>query len=574
MADGKAREIVKHWERLDSDRGQTLSHWQQVSNYINPDRADYTTQKSPGQKRMQYVFDGYPIWAREQFSAGCHSFLTSSEVQWFSLRTDDDRVNSIQRVRAWFDAAAIAMFAVFNSGRYTFGTSSHELYDDIGAIGNGCMAVLEGRNGMPLFTTRHMREICVEENEEDRIDTVVRRWQWTAGQAEAAWSAKPGWSACEKVIKALADGKTNEKFWFLHRVMPRKKRDPQRADKRHMPFESVYVCEGDEAVIDESGFLAFPYLVPRFSKATGERLGRGPGTTSLPDVKMLNEMAKLIIKSAQLVVHPMMELPDDGYILPIRATPGSLIFRRPGLRPDDRITAIETKGNLPVGREMQNDLRSAIGRVFYVDLLHMPTDQQDPSSEGKGSTATYWQQRQQKELMSLSPFTSRMQGEYSGDLIDRTFSILWRKSAKMNFGPGAPFPPPPPEISGQQFHVEYVSPMALAQRSGEMDAIDRVIARMTQLRQMDPESPMLLDYEFIMRRTSMDLNAPAGTIKAPEVLQAEAEQKQQAEAALNEANLAQAGAKTLKDGGAGAASLAQASAAPPPGGGQQMQAAA
>lgn len=558
MADNKAKAVIQHWERLDGDRGSTLSHWQQVTRYTHPDRADYTTQRSPGARRMEWVFDSYPIWAREQFSAGCHSFLTSSTVPWFALRADDDRVNNISRVKAWFDAAAIAMFAVYSSGRYTFGTASHELYDDFGDIGNGCMAVLEGKTGMPTFSTRHMRECCWEEDSEDRVNTNVRRWQWTAGQARDAWEGKPGWNACEKVIKALADDKVNEKFWFLHRATPRLKRDPQRADKLHMAFESRWVCEADMALIDEGGYREFPYLCPRVSKATGERYGRGPGTTALPDIKMLNELAKLVVKAAQKIIDPPLELPDDGYIVPIRTVPGSLNFRRPGLRPDDRINAIETKGNLPIGHEMQEALRTGIGRSFYVDLLHMPSDPQDPGSEGKGSTATYWMQRREKEMMSLSPFLSRMQGEYSDPLNDRVFNILWRVSAKMKFGPGSPFPPPPAELSGQRLRTEYVSPMALAQRSTEMDGLDRLIARQAQLRQLDPQSPLILDIEYIMRRTQMDTNSPSLALRAPEVIQAEVQQKAEAEQALNNSGTLAAGAKALKDGGAGAASLAQA----------------
>src|SRR5690242_15845561 len=110
------------------------------------------------------------------------------------------------------------------------------------------------------------------------------------------------------------------------------------------PFESVYVSVAG-TLIDVGGFDEVPYLVPRFSKVTGEIYGLGPGMTCLPDVKMLNEMAKTVVKAAQKIVDPPLQLPDSGFLVPIKTTPGSL-----------------------------NSLRQQIIRAFYVEWLLMPSE--------------------------------------------------------------------------------------------------------------------------------------------------------------------------------------------------------
>jgi hypothetical protein len=558
-----ARDVIHDWEERDAIAGQTLTHWQQITNYMDPNRADYTTYRSPGQKRMTWVYDSYPLWAREQFRAACHSFLTSSTLLWFNLAPDNDRINQIYRVRQWLDAATLALYAIFNSARYNFASQSQEVYDDVAAIGTACMGIMEGKEGMPLFTTRHMRECRWAVNDEDRVDTLSRKWQWTARQAVRCWGKKAG----EKVFKAYQDDHGDRKFWFHHRVQPRRNRDPQRADKLHMAFESVYVGEEDHNVVSVGGNNEFVYLTPRFSVSFNEVYGRGPGSTALPDVKMLNEGMRLVVKASQKTIDPPLEVPDNGYIVPIRTVPGSLIFRRPGLRPDDRISALQMGTNIPLGEDMLNALRTAIGRVFFVDLLHMPSDPQDPASEGKGSTATYWQQRRDKEMMALSPFLARMNAEWNGPLIDRCFALLWRKSKSMKFGPGSPFPPPPPELSGQSLHVEYTSPIALAQRSSENDAIDRLLQRQLQLRQIDPQSPLIIDVEWIMRRTQLDVNAPIGALKSPEVMQQEAQQKAQAEQAAAQHAQLQSFADAAQKGTAAVSNLADANATMQGGGG-------
>lgn len=564
MADDKAGEIIALWERGKSDRGTFESHWQQCANYMQPDRADYTTENSPGVKRMQYVFDETPIWCHEQFIAGLCSYLTSSTLQWFWLRCEDDRINKMYEVREWCDAASASLYSIFNSPRRNFAGQSQELYGDLGLIGTAVMAVLESRRSSVLFSTRHMKECVIFENEEDRVDTLVRKWPFTARQAFGQWGAAAG----EAVRRAL-EKTPDQKFNFYHGVRPRKLRDPQRADKLNKAFESIYVSENDKTVISEGGFEEFPYLTPRLSKSTGETYGRGRAMIALPGVKMLNEFVKLEIKGAQLVVHPMFDVPDNGYLMPIKTTPGAFVFHRAGMRPDDRITTIQTGAQLVVAHEMLEALRNRIGRIFYVDLFRMPMDMENPQGDGKGSTATYWLQRREKEMMALSPMLARSQSEYTGPLIDRTFAMCWRQSKALKFGPGAYFPPPPEALSGEKLVVEYVSPIAMAQKSSQVDSIDRLIQKQLELRTVDPESQLALDSEAIMRLTAEDLNAPTAVLKSPERMAAEREQKAAAEAAMNDhmelANVASA----AKDGSAAVKNIAQSQGA-----GEQLQEAA
>ena len=552
--DGKASEIIKLWEQGDGDRGTWKSHWQRVTDYMQPDRNDYVTQKSPGQKRMRKIYDSHPIWCLEQFVAGCDSLLTSSTLQWFFLRCDDDRIDKVARVRAWFEAASAAMYAVFNSSRHNFSPEQQSLYGDLGAVGTGVQAILESKRSGILFSTRHLKECVIYENEEGRVDTLIRRWEWTAKQAWQTWGSAAG----NGVAEAMKD-KPDTKFVFYHAVRPRMKRDPQRAGNLNMAFESIYVSEADKRVISESGFQEFPYCVPRLSKITGESWGRGRGMTALPDVQMLNELMKLVIESGQLLVRPPYQLPDDGYILPIRAAPGSLIFYRAGLRQTDRLQKVDGGGQFDVGENMIEALHNSIARIFYVDLFRMPTDPSDPNSEGKGSTATYWLQRRDKEMMQLSPMLTRLNSEDSGPKIERVFAMMWRQSVAKRFGPGAYFPPPPPELSGQKWHAEYVSPIAIAQKSSRLDSVKQLIAQQAEIRQIDPQSPIYMDWQSIMRMSADDLNAPAGALKTDEQLQAEAQQQAEAEAAMQNhmalANVAQA----AKDGTGAVKNLADAS---------------
>jgi len=41
MADALAKEIISDWERQNGERSTFMWHWQQLTNYALPDRADY-----------------------------------------------------------------------------------------------------------------------------------------------------------------------------------------------------------------------------------------------------------------------------------------------------------------------------------------------------------------------------------------------------------------------------------------------------------------------------------------------------------------------------------------------------
>lgn len=561
MTDTLATEIIKDWEALKGDRLSFDYHWQEVSNFVVPDRNDYIVERAAGQKRMQRVYDATPIWANQQFAAGLHSLLTSPTLPWFSLVSNDDRLNNIYRVRQWLQQATVVMYSVFNSTRNNFATMSGEAYIDVGSIGQAAMFILSGRKNKTLFSTRSMKECVLAQNDEDETDKVIRNWKWTARQALAAWGAAAG----DKVGKA----KDGDKFSFIHAIRPRQKRDPQRSDNKNMPWESVYVNVDEGTVISESGFRDFPCVSPGFSRLTGEPYARGPGMYALPDIKMLNELAKIVVKAAQKVIDPPLMVPDGGFLSGIKTVPGSFNFYRAGTR--DKIEPIRTEGDIKIGLELLNGLREQIKRGFYVDLLRLPVDPEDPASSGKGSTATYWSLYRSKEFLALSPMLSRMQKEFAGPAIDIVFNKLWRQSQAMKFAPGSPFPMPPDELNGVPLEVEYLSPIAVAQKTSELDAVGRLMAMQEQLARINPKATPIIDDEGIMRGTADDLNAPYWVLKSPEVMAQQRQLAAQAQDTLNQNQNAANMAGAAKDGAAAVKSLSEARAA---GGGQQLQEAA
>jgi hypothetical protein len=118
---------------------------------------------------------------------------------------------------------------------------------------------------------------------------------------------------------------------------------------------------------------------------------------------------------------------------------------------------------------MEEQRRNAIRDTFYVNQLMM--------QNGPQMTATEVVQRNEEKMRLLGPVLGRLQSELLRPLIDRTFAILLRKKI---------FRQAPQFLAGQDIQIEYVSPLAKAQRSSELQSIMRAIEIFGSLAQISP----------------------------------------------------------------------------------------
>jgi len=274
-----------------------------------------------------------------------------------------------------------------------------------------------------------------------------------------------------------------------------------------MPFESIYFEYKGGNELSVSGFKEFPFVVPRYLKASNEVYGRSPAMTALPDVKMLNEMCKVTIKAAQKQVDPPLLVPDDGFLLPVRTVPGGLNFYRSGTR--DRIEPLNIGANNPLGLNMEEQRRNAIREVFYVNQLQL--------QQGPQMTATEVIQRNEEKMRLLGPVLGRLQSELLRPLIDRTFNILLRNNQ---------FPQAPESLSGVNIDIEYVSPLAKAQKSTELQSIMRGIEILGSLANAAPVFDYI-NFDNLVKHVADIVGMPQKLLKSQGEVTAMRDQQQQ-----------------------------------------------
>ena len=511
--------LLSRFDRLQGQRENWETHWQEVADYMQPRKADVTKRRARGDKRMEQVFDSSPIQAVELLAASLHGMLTNPSTPWFTLRFKDEEIENDDEAKLWLEASTDAMYTAFN--RSNFQQEIFELYHDLITFGTAAMFIEEDDDDIIKFSTRHINEVFIAENDKGRIDTIYRKFKISARAAIQKFG-----EAVSADVQTKAKKDPYEEIEILHAVYPRNDFNPNKRDKANMPFESVYMEYKNGNELSVGGFREFPFVVPRYLKASNEIYGRSPAMTALPDVKMLNEMSKTTIKAAQKQVDPPLLVPDDGFLLPVRTVPGGLNFYRSGTR--DRIEPLNIGANNPLGLNMEQQRRESIRAVFYVNQLMM--------QQGPQMTATEVIQRNEEKMRLLGPVLGRLQSELLKPLIDRVFAVLLRNNM---------LPQAPEFLSGRDVEIEYVSPLAKAQKSTELQSIMRAVEILGSLANVAPVFDYV-NFDNLVKHLADIVGVPQKILKTQSQVNAE---RQQAQAQQQEMQQMQQLQQVAKAGG-------------------------
>ena len=453
------------FEQLRTLRSNWEGVWNDITNYILPTRGDFTVTRSKGSPRHDLIYDGTGPWANEQLAAGLAGFLTSPTQRWFKLKMSDAKLNEQRSSREYLEKVESVLYDhVFNSPHTNFTPQTHELYLDIGAFGTSVMLIEDQSKGIN-FQTFHLGNCYIAEGLDGKVNTVYRTYLMTARQIMEKYE-----DVFSKEQVEVFKKKPYEEHECLHIVEPNDQFLPDSAKSTNKEYISVFIFLGSEkAILEESGYDVFPYVVPRWQKTAEETYGRGPGSTALPDIKMVNEMMKTIIKSGQKVTDPPLMVPDDGFLLPIRTTPAGINFYRSGSQ--DRIEPLPVAGRLDIGFDLLKNRHEHIMRVFHIDVMRM-------QESGPEMTATEVMARQEEKMRNIAPMTGRMQVEFLAPMIRRTYHIANRQKI---------LPPIPGSLKGRGIDIEYSSPVARAQKATQLQNVTRLLEAFVPLINIKPE---------------------------------------------------------------------------------------
>lgn len=435
------KQISEKIGRLKAERQTWMTHWQQLTDYLMPRKNTVTNEKSPGQKRAVSLLDNTGVMSNELLAGALHGLLTNPDQEWFEMTTGDIELDRKDNVRMWLQKIVTQMHQVLNNSN--FQTEVHELYCDLCCIGTGIMYIEEDPISTVRFSTKFIAECMIDENYRGFVDQLFREWKWDAHKIIQEFGIT---KVNQKIRDSYAKG-GGEKFMVHHAVYPRDLVDPNH--KSEFGYVCQYTLPDFDFELREEGFREFPYVAPRWTKGTGETYGRSPGMTALPEVRTINVMTETTLIGLQKAVDPPIQMPDDGYILPIKTKPGGINYYRSGTNENNKISAVFNDTRVDFGFQALEDRRKRIREAYYTDQLKL--------QQGPQMTATEVLQRTEEAMRLLGPMLGRQQVEFLRPLIDRVFAIMLRTN-KINIQEI------PPELKGRKLDVKYSSLIAKSQR--------------------------------------------------------------------------------------------------------------
>lgn len=481
-----AASLAERFGRLEDRRSRWVPVWRELASYMLPRKDCFDSHSRPG-AADERIFDSTPPHALELLASALGGLLTNPATTWFDIRPVDRERGDDDDVRGFLAETRQRMNRVFNSEDTGFQTHSHELYLDVALFGTSAMYVEADPACVVRFNTRPLGEICVAEDVRGQVDTVYRKYELTARQAVQEWGGD-----CSDQVQRQAEESPEARVEILHAVFPRDDRDPFGLGVMNFPWSCVYMETATQHVLEESGYLEMPYMVPRWSKASGETYGRGPGLTALSDTRVLNAMARTTLMAAEKMSDPPLMVPDDGFLGPIRSGPGGLSYYRAGSQ--DRVEALPVHADLNAAQGMMEQRRESVRRIFLADQL-APAD-------GPAISATEAVIRQSERMRVLGPVLGRLQTEFLGPVVRRVFNIMVRTGA---------LPPLPQGMEMEDFEVRYASPVNTAQKRYEAQALQQAMEYLAPLvGQGDPNGLMdNFDQDRIARHATELFGVPA-----------------------------------------------------------------
>lgn len=530
--DTGAQKARKRWKALYDDARDWRVQWSALRDYILPWRgafldSDTESRQTQGATKSSKIINPVATRASEVLASGLMSGLTSRSRPWFRLGLHDRALADRPNVKAWLTTARDIM--LHTMAKSNFYGATYNLYQEVAAFGYNAMLILDDPETVIRCFPTTIGEAYVGVNDTLRPSKLYRKL-WLTAEQMVQWFGIDRLSISAKA--AYERGDITTKFLIIHAIEERPGGSSSTEPKK-MPWSSVYFEDSstDDTFLLVSGFPTCPFCAPRWDVVGTDIYGGGPGLFALADVKQLQAMEKDKIVALDKMVNPPMNAPAS-----LRSTGGSVV---PGA-----VNYVDTQAGMQgftpayqvnpdlngLAVELQR-VEDRIGRTFYVDLFLTMT------GTTKRMTATEVDERREEKLVTLGPVIQRLQDEFLEVVVDRVFDILLRK--KM-------LPPIPAELADVELKVEYISPLAQAQKAVAIGGVQQLAQYVAGIAPMNPDVLDKMDFDESIDQYADMLGVPPGIIRSDEDVAQLREQRAQQQAQMQQMAAMQQQAETAK----------------------------
>ena len=541
----KGTRHIKKFNSLVTERSDLNGTYQLIAQYVMPGKGRFFTNYDNENAIIwgnRDLYDSTAVVACETLAASVHGNLTSPATDWFSFRFRDEALNQDEEASEWlYECKDACWYAIQESN---FNQEVNEFYLDAVGFGTAVMVEEYDKEVGLKYKTYMCREAYFEDDFDDKPMSIYRQREYTATQLVERFGAK----RCPDTIKEQAASPTagNTKHSVVHCIYRREYEVGEEVDLNKSmphakrPYQELYILTADGSILSEPmGHYEMPGFVMRWKKAAGSKFGYSPAMVVMPDILSLNQLVEYILKSTVKAIDPPILARRRGYFGNISLESGAvnIVADEKAIRPFDG------GANFQVGMMEKQELVNAVRAAFFIDKLEL--------KESPSMTATEVNVRYELMMRLLGPTLSRMQADFLEPMLTRTFNLLYRNKKL----------PPMPDIvreSQGKFEIEYLGPMARAQKLSEVDAIQKFLGTVGPMSEFDPAVLDKVDLDVCVEIIANALGVPPKAIVDKDDVAEKREAQQQQQQQQQQMAMGQEMAGAAKDAASAELNMAKA----------------
>jgi hypothetical protein len=477
------------YKRLWRDFSNFRSYCQELAEFFWPERANFTTDRTPGTDMQDGLFTGTPQVFRRDFGNKIGTVMRPANEEWFRLVARPEEMMSNDPIRYWCDLVTRQQRRILYDRRANYASTMAVGDQDYVTFGNAVSwcAYNKGGDGL-LFRPVHLRDVVWAESYEGIVNEVYERLKMPLGQVVELFGKDKLPREWRRLLEKK-DGDFNE-VMVIRAAIPidsnsyeKGRRPPQGMTTAVIYFADEENRGGESGALGESFCEMMPYTVRRWMPL-GEPWGRSLCTSvSLADARVLNVAEMATLKGIEMIVDPPRWAENEAVVTDVEMTPGGITYVD---------TSNMTNTRDPLGVIQGGDPRHAMDFLQHKrDQMAMQWFENLWKFPDREMTAYETSERMQIMTEDATPVFQPMEADQAMQM-----DVVFSKSSAR----GA-FPPPPEELmtEGGLVEWEFETPVTASLRKTRALRARNIVDNVQVARQVIPTFGDQVDWVSLER---------------------------------------------------------------------------
>ncbi len=532
-----------------------ISNYSDLAKYILPRRSIWLTQSAgglPSPNSMtrgleinQAILDPTATFATRICAGGLMSGLASPSRPWFKIIPAMRGITIDDAARQWLDSIEDVVYTVL--ARSNFYNAFAQECEDIVIYGTAVNIIYEDEKDLIRCYTPCVGEYYLASGATMRVDGLYRAFVMTVAQMVDFFGLENCPADIQKLWQEKGGAITTERL-IAHSIEPNFPVGAGKVGKVKGDFtwREVYWMygTGTSFPLAMRGFMDTPFTASRWSTQSNDAYGRSPGMDILPDVRQLQVETYNKAVALKKIVDPPLIGGPELLNKPTSQLPGHLTILNGDVSAGKGIRSIyEQPFDLDHVSQDIGLIQQRIKVGLFNDLFLMIA--QGPTNE---KTATEIQAKLTEKMQVIGPVIENLLSESLQPKLKRIFGILRRRGM---------ISPPPDSMKNVPLDIQFVSILALAQKSASTGGIEALMKMVGELGQIHPDVLDIPDFDETLYEYSDLLGNKQKILKGPKQIAAIRQQRAQMQKQQHDAEMASQTADVASKAAGAANTLSQ-----------------